>query len=112
MTTLEIAFKDMRHSFRSAFSLVFMFAIPLLVTGMMALMFGNQITSDTAGPRLMRTAPLWGVRARSRFLHDGRASDLPTAIRLHDGQGQGAAAAFQGLNPQQRQQLLDFLDTI
>jgi CxxC motif-containing protein (DUF1111 family) len=48
--------------------------------------------------RLMRTMPLWGIRARQVFLHDGRATDLRTAIKLHDGQGQAAAAASSALN--------------
>ena len=51
---------------------------------------GDGITSGAAGPTMMRTAPLWGLRAKSVFLHDGRASDLPTAISLHDGQGKAA----------------------
>ena len=73
---------------------------------------GDGITSDAAGPRLMRTAPLWGVRARSRFLHDGRAASIGEAIVLHDGQGRPAAVAFRGLPPNAQQQLIDFLNTI
>jgi hypothetical protein len=41
---------------------------------------GDGITSGSAGPMMMRTPPLWGIRAKSIFLHDGRASDIPTAI--------------------------------
>ena len=41
MKSITIAVKDMTRSFRSAFALVFMFIIPLLVTGMFYLMFGN-----------------------------------------------------------------------
>jgi ABC-2 type transport system permease protein len=37
----DIAYKDLIRSFRSAFALVFMFGIPLLITGMFYLMFGN-----------------------------------------------------------------------
>lgn len=73
---------------------------------------GDGITSDAAGPTLMRTAPLWGIRARSRFLHDGRAETITDAITLHAGQGAAAAAAFQGLSPRQQQQVIDFLNTI
>jgi CxxC motif-containing protein (DUF1111 family) len=73
---------------------------------------GDGITSDSAGPTMMRTAPLWGIRARSRFLHDGRAESVADAIALHDGQGAEAAAAFQDLSPTQQQQVLDFLNTI
>jgi ABC-2 type transport system permease protein len=41
MKAFDIAFKDLTRSFRSASALVFMFGIPLLVTGMFYLMFGN-----------------------------------------------------------------------
>ncbi len=73
---------------------------------------GDGITSGAAGPTLMRTAPLWGIRAKSVFLHDGRAEDIPTAIGLHDGQGKPAATAFKALSSQQQQDLLNFLSTI
>jgi len=41
MKALDIALKDIQRSFRSAMAIVFMFAIPLLVTGMFYFMFGN-----------------------------------------------------------------------
>jgi len=41
MKILDIAIKDMTHSFRSAFALMFMFGVPLVMTGMFYLMFGN-----------------------------------------------------------------------
>jgi CxxC motif-containing protein (DUF1111 family) len=72
---------------------------------------GDGITSGAAGPRMMRTSPLWGVRSKSRFL-DGRAADLPTAIALHDGQGKAAATAFNGLTAVQQQAIGDFLNAI
>jgi CxxC motif-containing protein (DUF1111 family) len=58
---------------------------------------GDQIgnAGDTqATTRLMRTAPLWGVRFRTKLLHDGRASDVPTAVRAHDGQAANAVRLF------------------
>ena len=61
---------------------------------------------------MMRTPPLWGFRAKSIFLHDGRASDIPTAISLHDGQGKAAAQAFQALSGSQQEDLVNFLDTL
>jgi ABC-2 type transport system permease protein len=45
MKAFDIAFKDMLRSFRSFFAVVFMFIVPLLVTGMFYFMFGN-IASD------------------------------------------------------------------
>jgi ABC-2 type transport system permease protein len=41
MKAIDIALKDLTSSFRSAVALVFMFGIPLLVTGMFSFMFGN-----------------------------------------------------------------------
>jgi hypothetical protein len=41
MKVFDIALKDIRRSLRSAMGLVFMFVIPLLVTGMFYFMFGN-----------------------------------------------------------------------
>ena len=41
MKAFDIALKDMTRSFRSAFAVIFMFVVPLLVTGMFYFMFGN-----------------------------------------------------------------------
>jgi len=41
MKAFDIAIKDLTRSFRSAFAVVFMFGVPLLVTGMFYFMFGN-----------------------------------------------------------------------
>ncbi len=41
MKAFDIALKDLTRSFRSAFAVIFMFGLPLLVTGMFYLMFGN-----------------------------------------------------------------------
>ena len=41
MKIIDIAIKDLRRSFRSSSALIFMFGLPLMVTGMFYLMFGN-----------------------------------------------------------------------
>lgn len=41
MKIFDIALKDMTRSFRSTYAVIFMFVIPLLVTGMFYFMFGN-----------------------------------------------------------------------
>lgn len=41
------------------------------------------VNQGIAGPDEFRTAPLWGVGQRLFFLHDGRASDLLSAIEAH-----------------------------
>ena len=73
---------------------------------------GDGITSGVAGPRHMRTAPLWGVRGKSRFLHDGRAETLADAISLHDGQAAAARDRFNALTADQQRSIIDFLNTI
>jgi len=48
-----------------------------------------------AGPDEFRTAPLWGVGQRLFFLHDGRTSNLLTAILAHaDDGGQCTTTEF------------------
>jgi CxxC motif-containing protein (DUF1111 family) len=73
---------------------------------------GDGITSGAAGPRLMRTAPLWGLRGKGRFLHDGRAEEAEEAIELHDGQAAPSRDAFDALTDAQKASLLEFLQTI
>jgi CxxC motif-containing protein (DUF1111 family) len=41
------------------------------------------VNQGIAGPDEFRTAPLWGLGQRLFFLHDGRASDLLSAIEAH-----------------------------
>ena len=73
---------------------------------------GDGIGQGTAGPRDMKTPPLWGLRASGPYLHDGRAGTVDRAIQLHDGEALNARNAYLGLNATQRQQLLDFLNSI
>ena len=70
---------------------------------------GDLIGNDgdtVARTRMMRTAPLWGLRFRTRFLHDGRTSDLTTAILAHDGQARAARDAFNALSAADKTTLL------
>ena len=73
---------------------------------------GDGIEQGHATGREMRTAPLWGLRAVRRFLHDGSAGTLDQAIQRHDGQGQGARDRFRALGADQRAALLAFLGSL
>jgi CxxC motif-containing protein (DUF1111 family) len=73
---------------------------------------GDGITQNNATGRLMRTAPLWGVRFQQTLLHDGRATTVRAAILAHEGQGAAARTAFQALNAAQQQALLSFIATL
>lgn len=73
---------------------------------------GDGIVQGDAGGRELRTAPLWGARVSAPYLHDGRAPTLDTAIRAHDGEGAASKIRYTKLSVQQRQQLLDFINTL
>ena len=64
----------------------------------------------------MRTAPLWGLRSRNKKFHDGRTTDIATAIRDHNGgslgQGTAAANAFNALSSTQQSDLVNYLNTL
>jgi CxxC motif-containing protein (DUF1111 family) len=76
---------------------------------------GDQIGNagdSTATTRLMRTAPLWGIRFRTKLLHDGRATDIPTAIKAHDGQAASAVRQFNNLSSRDQTTLVRFVQTL
>jgi CxxC motif-containing protein (DUF1111 family) len=73
---------------------------------------GDGITSGSAGPTMMRTAPLWGISVRTTFLHDGRTNSVSAAISAHDGQARSAAQAFSQLPSDQQQDLLHFVNSL
>ncbi len=73
---------------------------------------GDGIVQGTAGARDMRTAPLWGLRSRPTWLHDGRANTIDQAVRGHAGEAQSSRDRYVALSAAERQQLLDFLNTL
>jgi CxxC motif-containing protein (DUF1111 family) len=82
-------------------------------------MIGDAPPDDPALPgdsvaetRQMRTAPLWGIRFRNHLLHDGRAGDIATAVRAHDGQAAAARNAFNALSTANRNDLVAFVRSL
>ncbi|HEX8170368.1 MAG TPA: di-heme oxidoredictase family protein [Thermoanaerobaculia bacterium] len=73
---------------------------------------GDGIEQGAAAGNEMRTAPLWGLSAVRRFLHDGRASTLEAAIAAHDGQGRAARERFAALDAADRTRLVAFLRSL
>jgi CxxC motif-containing protein (DUF1111 family) len=73
---------------------------------------GDGIVQNGASGVEMRTAPLWGARVRTSFLHDGRAKTLKDAILAHDGQGAAARDRFAGLHRHEQDQILEFLNSL
>ncbi|MBI3455003.1 MAG: thiol oxidoreductase, partial [Candidatus Rokubacteria bacterium] len=73
---------------------------------------GDGLEQGRASGREMRTAPLWGLRARTRFLHDGRATTIEGAILAHEGQGETVRNRFAALHFRDRRHLLAFLNSL
>jgi CxxC motif-containing protein (DUF1111 family) len=73
---------------------------------------GDGIAQGEASGHEMRTAPLWGLRLLTTFLHDGRATTIEDAILAHEGQGRGARDRFAALTAQDRAKLVAFLRTL
>jgi CxxC motif-containing protein (DUF1111 family) len=65
-----------------------------------------------ASPSEWRTAPLWGLRFRARFMHDARASSPHAAILAHGGEARTARDAFDALPADAKRDLLRFLATL
>ncbi len=61
----------------------------------------------------MRTAPLWGVRTRSRLMHDAQSLTVSDAILRHGGEAAGVTLKVVFLlNGAQRRQLLAFVGSL
>jgi CxxC motif-containing protein (DUF1111 family) len=65
---------------------------------------------DTANK--LRTAPLWGLRMRPRFMHDHQSLTLEDAIERHQGEAGDVIERFFDLTEAQRQQLFLFLNSL
>jgi CxxC motif-containing protein (DUF1111 family) len=65
---------------------------------------------DTANK--LRTAPLWGLRTKTRFMHDLKSLSLENAISRHEGEAREAAGHFRELSPGEREALITFLKTL
>jgi CxxC motif-containing protein (DUF1111 family) len=70
------------------------------------------IAQNGASGQEMRTAPLWGARIRTSFLHDGRAPTIEAAILGHDGQGRLARDLFASLGRREQADLLAFIESL
>jgi len=77
----------------------------------------NRPDGDASGSE-WRTAPLWGLRlvpefldGQAFYLHDGRARTLDEAIRTHGGEAAASRDAFAAMPPEDRDALLDFVES-
>jgi CxxC motif-containing protein (DUF1111 family) len=75
----------------------------------------DNVSQGNAGGDQFRTAPLWGLGQRIFLLHDGRTTNLITAIQDHASHGSEATVVeeqFFDLNTTQQQEILDFLRSL
>ena len=66
--------------------------------------------ADTANK--LRTAALWGLRMRPRYMHDLKSLTLDDAIERHQGEAEQVERRFDQLSPAQKQQLRTFLNSL
>jgi CxxC motif-containing protein (DUF1111 family) len=75
-------------------------------------------TDFRADGKEWRTPPLWGiglvsvVSGHTNFLHDGRARSLEEAILRHSGEAEQSKEKFKNLKAIERNQLLNFLNSL
>jgi CxxC motif-containing protein (DUF1111 family) len=75
----------------------------------------DNVGQGGAGGDQFRSAPLWGLGQRIFLLHDGRTTNLITAINQHDSNGSEAdipVDIFQSLSRSQQQDILNFLRSL
>jgi CxxC motif-containing protein (DUF1111 family) len=75
----------------------------------------DNVSQGGAGGDQFRTAPLWGLGQRIFLLHDGRTTNLITAITDHQGSGSEASTVvnnYLNLSTTKQQELLDFLRSL
>jgi CxxC motif-containing protein (DUF1111 family) len=67
---------------------------------------------DQRTVNMIRTAPLWGLRARPQLMHDGLSLTIDDAIRRHRGQAEGVRLKYVELSQAQKDQLIAFLKSL
>src|SRR3989441_4722372 len=59
----------------------------------------------------VRTAPLWGVRLRTRLMHDGASVTLRDATLRHRGEASRVTQRFQRLSRSEQEAIVEFLQS-
>jgi len=72
----------------------------------------DPVASDGIAAELWLTRSLAGVGSTGPWLHDGRATTLDEAIRMHGGEGSESRAGFAALPVQDRQAIVAFLENL
>ena len=84
--------------------------------------YQNAVAEGEKNPKLLRdtqcarnkirTAPLWGLRLRSRLMHDGDSINVDKAIRRHTAESRRVRERFLNLKPADKKALLTFLQSL
>jgi CxxC motif-containing protein (DUF1111 family) len=70
-------------------------------------------TGDGSSTRnKLRTPPLWGVRTRTRLMHDGDSLTRNDAILRHGREATSVVDKYRALNTTQKNQLVAFLNSL
>jgi len=73
---------------------------------------GDGIKQGLATGNDFRTAPLWGLSRRGRFMHDASSNKIEDAIQRHRVESQNARDGFVGLPQSDHDALLAFLGSL
>jgi len=73
---------------------------------------GDGIEQAAAMAEEIRTPALWGLRFRRPLLHDGSVATPEAAILRHGNEAAAARKQYEALAPEQRKQLLAFLNSL
>jgi CxxC motif-containing protein (DUF1111 family) len=65
---------------------------------------------DTANK--LRTAALWGLRVRPRYMHDLKSLTLQNAIERHGGEADDVTRQFRHLSKSEQEELFSFLNSL
>ena len=69
-------------------------------------------SSAGSSSRQVRTAPLWGLRTRTRLMHDGASVTITDALLRHAGEATYVIDNYRALTTAQKNQLLTFLKSL
>lgn len=61
---------------------------------------------------MVRTPPLWGVRTRTRLMHDGESLTFNEAILRHSGEATQVRLRYQALSTADKRKLITFLESL
>ena len=72
----------------------------------------DDVVQGGAGGTDWRTTPLWGLARKTRYMHDGRTTDLRQAIEYHSGEGRAARYRLRKRPRSDVEDLLAFLRSL